>query len=166
MHSSLKFAASTLVTLLLLHTPTAMAAAEERQVAVDKLLKLEQVNLLGDASPLADMITAPLRQGNSAVTDGQWAAFKSEMAGQLRSFVFRAGGPMDAMQRKRIDALTEAEIHEVVRSLSAPAYVKYMDSAIKFSASEVIQVETLTAVASSSSNFEAIAKKHGIRTAQ
>jgi hypothetical protein len=57
MHSSLKFAASTLVTLLLLHTPTAMAGAEERQVAVDKLLKLEQDNLLGDASPLADMIT-------------------------------------------------------------------------------------------------------------
>jgi hypothetical protein len=88
------------------------------------------------------------------------------MAGQLRSVVFRAGGPMDAMQRKRIDALTEAEIHEVVRSLSAPAYVKYTDSAIKLSASEVIQVETLTAVASSSSNFEAIAKKYGIRIAQ
>jgi hypothetical protein len=166
MHSSLKFAASTLVTLLLLHTPTAMAGAEERKVAVDKLLKLEQDKLLGDSSPLADMITAPLRQGNSAVAESQWLAFKSEMSGQLRSLVFRAGGPMDAMQRKRIDALTEAEIHEVVRSLSAPAYVKYMDSAIKFSAVEVIQVGTLTAVASSSSDFEAIAKKHGIRTAQ
>jgi hypothetical protein len=70
------------------------------------------------------------------------------------------------MQRKRIDALTEAEIHEVMRSITAPAYVKYMESAIKFSAVEVIQVETLTAVASSSSNFEAIAKKYGIRTAQ
>jgi hypothetical protein len=166
MHASLKFAASTLVTLLLLHTPTAMAGVEERKVAADKLLKLERDNLLGDSSPLADMITAPLRQGNSAVTDSQWAAFKSEMAGQLRSIVFRTGGPMDVMQRKRIDALTEAEIHEVMRSITAPAYVKYMESAIKFSAVEVIQVETLTAVASSSSNFEAIAKKYGIRTAQ
>jgi hypothetical protein len=166
MHSSLKFAASALVTLLLLHTPTAMAGAEESKVAVEKLLKLERDKLLSESSPLADMITAPLRQGNSSVTDSQWARFKSEIVGQLRSVVFRAGGPMDAMQRKRIDALTEAEIHEVMRSLTAPAYVKYMDNGVKFAAAEVIQVETLTAVASSAANFEAIAKKHGIRIAQ
>ncbi len=166
MHTSLKFAAASLVTLLLLHTPTAMAGADERKVAVEKLLKLEQDNLLSDSSPLAEMITAPLRQGNSSVTDSQWAAFKSEMVGQLRSVVFRAGGPMDAMQRKRIDALTEAEIHQVMRALTAPAYVKYMDGASKVSAAEVIQVESLTAVASSSANFEAIAKKYGIRIAQ